>query len=321
MWCATNLCNAKCIHCSSAANLPYKNELTTHEAKKMIKELSDVGIVDLAFSGGEPLLRRDIFTLIQYSVDLGLTVGVGTNGLIFNEKIARHFYCLGVARVQVSLDGSTPFSHDKIRTIPGCLDKAINAVKLSKAEGLVTHACFTPNRINCHELGDVIDLCVKLGVDLFNLSQFVPIGRGSKNLDLNPIEWKAILEVWHDKKHTLGGHMKFTTHEAQLVLVEPELLSSPSFIGCQAGNMVCCISAEGSVYPCVMLPLNIGNIRKRNFREVWETSIIIKNLRDRTKLLGRCGKCPHKDVCGGCRGVAFAYSYYLDEDPHCWYNN
>ena len=321
VWCVTNLCNAQCKHCSSAAGKPFQNELSTREGIELIKQLSEISIFDLAFSGGEPLLRRDIYELMKYAVDQGFIIGIGTNGLIINEKIAKRLQSLENIRVQVSLDGATPATHDKIRRIPGSFTRAVNAIKILKKDELRTHVCFTPNLINYHEIEAIIDLCVELGVDLFNLSQFVPIGRGSKDIDLSPQQWKWILEIWHNKKHQFEGTMEFSSHEAQLALVEKEVFNMPAFIGCQAGNAVCCISPEGVIYPCVMLPLGIGSIKKQTFREIWETSEVVKNLKDRRKLRGKCGNCTYRDICGGCRGVAFVYSDYLDEDPRCWYEH
>jgi radical SAM protein with 4Fe4S-binding SPASM domain len=173
--------------------------------------------------------------------------------------------------------------------------------------------------MNHLELNDVIDQCIDWGVHRFNLSRVVPTGRGGPELDLTPQEWCEVVTTFETKRKEVGHRIEFSTHLAQLILVDPSLACVPGFAGCQAGRGQGCIGAEGEVMPCVLLPVVIGNVRERSLAEIWGTSPVIRALRDRSHLTGSCGTCAFREQCGGCRGVAYAYTRdYLAADPRCW---
>jgi radical SAM protein with 4Fe4S-binding SPASM domain len=133
------------------------------------------------------------------------------------------------------------------------------------------------------------------------------------------LEWKEVMAVFEEKRKAYTDRMRFTTHLSQLILMEPELACVPGFRGCQAGIGQGCIGPEGEVMPCVMLPVVIGNIRDQPLQAIWNSSAVIQSLRERSHLSGSCGSCTFRDKCGGCRGVAYAYTGdYLAADPHCW---
>ncbi len=169
------------------------------------------------------------------------------------------------------------------------------------------------------ELEGVIELCLQLGVSCFNLSQFVPVGRGSVELDIPPIAWKQIMHIWKEKKLKFGNKMNFYTHEAQQILLDDSLFDLPYFTGCQAGNGVCCIKANGDILPCVLLDIPIGNIRENSFSTIWLNSPILEELNNRQKYSEPCVQCIYVEKCGGCRGVAYgSFGDYFAPDPHCW---
>lgn len=318
VWCVTNVCNAKCIHCSSASGKPLPGELSTEEALSLVRQLWEGGCFDLALSGGEPVLRPDIEEIIAYASGLGMRVGIGSNGWFIDSRRARRLKELGLARLQISLDGIGEV-HDQVRGMKGLFQRAMGAVQASIDAGLTTHVCFTPHRHNLHQLEAAIDLTADAGVHLFNLSQFVPVGRGNREMDLSAGDWKTVARLWVRKRREYEGRMRFTSHLAQMVLVDPTLAGCGGFRGCQAGVAQGCISADGWVTPCVMLPVSVGNIREKPLREIWETSPELLALRDRNGLGGVCNSCSVRDRCGGCRGVAFSYTGdYMAEDPHCW---
>lgn len=318
VWCVTNVCNAKCIHCSSASGRRLPGELNTEEALDLIAQLWNNGCFDLALSGGEPLLRPDIESLIAHAAGLGMKVGLGSNGWPVTAAKAQRLKSLGLARLQISLDGIGP-THDEIRGINGLYDRAIAAVEHSMAAGLTTHVCFTPHRRNLHQLEEAIDTAARMGVHLFNLSQFVPVGRGNQAMDLSAMEWRTVARLWAAKRREYEGHMRFTSHLAQMALVDPTLTACGGFRGCQAGVAQGCISPDGTVTPCVMLPVPVGNVREMPLRQIWDEAPELRQLRERQNLGGMCATCTVRDQCGGCRGVAFSYTGdFLAEDPHCW---
>jgi radical SAM protein with 4Fe4S-binding SPASM domain len=318
VWNVTNACNLRCEHCFAASGRRLPGELTTSEGRGLIDQLAAAGVFDLAFCGGEPFIRRDIFELLEYAGKAGLTTGIGSNGWRVTENMLSKIKDAGVQRFQISLDGLEA-THDRIRGRSGLFRRSVAAIGASIGSGLRTHVCLTVHRGNLADLADVIDLCADMGVHLFNLSQFVPVGRGDRARDLTVREWRDVLSLWQRKRDEYAGRMAFASHLAQLVLADPDVSCQPGFRGCQAGTGQAAISATGDVWPCVVLPVPVGNIRERPFGEIWRTAPVLTALRSRQGLGGLCGSCALKERCGGCRAVAWAYTGDpLAEDPRCW---
>lgn len=318
VWNVTNACNLRCEHCFAVSGKPLPGELITSEALGLIDQLAEVGVFDLAFCGGEPLIRRDIFDLVEHASESGLATGIGSNGWMIKDKVLERLIGVGVQRLQMSLDGLEA-NHDRARRRAGLFQRTVAAIGASVASGLQTHVCFTAHRGNLSDLEPVIDLCAALGVHLFNLSQFVPVGRGQHVRDLTVREWRDVLSLWQRKRAQYAGRMAFASHLAQLALVDPGLACAQGFRGCQAGTGQGAITATGDVLPCVVLPTPVGNIREQRFADIWRNSPVLRRLRARETLGGLCGSCVLRERCGGCRAVAWAYSGdSFAEDPRCW---
>lgn len=315
--CLTSMCNARCRHCSSGAGRKRETDVTHDQITALISELAAGGTFMVGLSGGEPLLLPWIFDVIGWAKKAGLITGIGTNGLVVTATIADRLVESNVDHVQVSLDGISR-THDELRGVPGLFDKAVRAIEVMLAKGLTVNVCMTVCKTNHQEMEQVIKLAIDLGVQTFNLSQFVPVGRGTSALDMPPGAWKEVLErLWNAKARFPG--MRFTCHESQVVLVDDSVTRSLSFSGCQAGRGVACVRSDGAILPCVMLDLPVGNIRTESFARCWSSSSILRSLRDRSLLEGRCGVCDRAPWCGGCRGVAYAHAGNpLAEDPRCW---
>jgi radical SAM protein with 4Fe4S-binding SPASM domain len=158
-----------------------------------------------------------------------------------------------------------------------------------------------------------------MGVKRLNLSRFVPTGRGSDLLDPGERAWRSIIERCAALKTKYTGKLEITTHLAQQILVDPEAEGMIAFAGCQAGRGQGCITANGTVLPCVLLPIRVGNIRQTSFREMWTNSPTIRAFQDREQLQGACGTCSLRERCGGCRAVAYARTGDpFASDPRCW---
>jgi radical SAM protein with 4Fe4S-binding SPASM domain len=309
----SNRCNLSCLHCSSNADKSGSIGYSTPEAKRILDQLADAGVIDVAFSGGEPLLRHDLPELVAYARSHGMTVGTSTNGYPLTDKTAERLKSAGLNRLQVSIDG-TQQTHDIIRG-QGSYVKAVAAVQRSVAVGLRTHISFTAMRLNVHHLEEVVRLCIALGADGFNLSQFVPTGRGPEEQDLGPTLAREVLLAWLDARRRYPD-LYMSTHFAGLA--DLDLRNETCVGGCQAGLGLGCITAEGDVTPCVMLPLSLGNVRNQTFREIWSRSPTVAELQDR-QLGGACGACEHRARCGGCRAAAWARTGdILAQDPRCW---
>ena len=318
IWELTNSCNANCVHCCVDAGTSKVNELSTVECRQIIDELEEMGIFLLRLSGGEPLLRPDIFDIIKYACRKNFLVSLASNGILASYDVVKRLKELGLHYLMLSLDGATPATHDNFRKVYGLFNHVLNVLEIAKTENLKVTLGFTATRINYREAPKIIDIALKYNASSVIMSEFVPVGRGVKDLDVQPNEWRKLVEFWIRKREELKGQLALELHDVRAVSIFPNL--SSEFGGCSAGRLFFRITADGYVTPCPMLPVRLGNAREKSIREILETSIVLKELGDRGKLKGRCGKCQFKDVCGGCRAVAYAYTGdYLAEDPRCWY--
>lgn len=321
VWIATNSCNARCVHCSTEATKRLPDELSTNEVKKMFRDLSGIGIFDIAISGGEPFVRGDMIEIIEYMTSLGFKVGIGSNGSTVTKRITDSLKRLKVSRLQISIDGTEEI-HDLSRRWNGLFKKSKQAILFGIESGLNVHVCMTLHKLNYSDMEEVIAMCADWGVRRFNLSRFIPTGRGDSALDLDKELWHKLMIRYEDIKADYLGRIEMTTHLSQSILFNPELNHYPGFIGCQAGIGQGCIGPTGDVSPCVMLPVKVGNIREQSFEDIWRDSSLINNLKSRNRLKGRCGICSFKDKCGGCRAVAYSYTGDVFEtDYRCWLTN
>lgn len=318
VWLATNLCNARCLHCSSGSARRTRDELSTAEASNMIDQLAEAGVIDLGISGGEPLLRKDIFTLIGHAKDCGMTVGIASNGARFTSRIARMLSGLRIDRIQFSLDGPAEL-HDELRQWQGLYHRVIHAIGVARQEGLRVHICCTITRLNADRLDEFVDSLIPLGIQRINFSRYIPVGRGTDALDLPDDQWRQVIEHCMVLKKKYAAHLQIVTHLAQQILVDEEVQDMPVFTGCQAGRAQGCITANGTVQPCVLLPIGLGNLRHASFTDIWDNAPANQQLRNREHLAGRCGSCDVRSRCGGCRALAYARTgNFLDSDPRCW---
>lgn len=318
VWLATDACNARCRHCSSNSTRRSPEELTRQEALELIDQLADAGVVDLAISGGEPLLRKDLFTIIARARERNMSVGVGSNGAKVTATQLELLDTLGISRFQVSLDGFRE-QHDWLRCWPGLFDLAVRTLELARATGLRTHVCCTINRSNASTLEEFCEYIASIGIDRLNLSRYVPTGRGTQALDLPDEVWQQVAQRCALLRTRYRGRLDIVTHLAQQILVSSEVADMAGFIGCQAGIGQGCVTANGNVLPCVLLPVAVGNVRERPFLDIWCQSPVIRALQERDSLEGACGSCVAKSRCAGCRAVAFARTGNLfATDPRCW---
>jgi len=276
------------------------------------------GVVDLGISGGEPMLRKDLPAIIGHAKKRGMTVGVGSNGTTLVPKTAQRLRALGLDRYQVSLDGSRA-QHDALRRWPGLFDKAVLSIGIAREHDLRVHVCMTVHRLNVDELEALAEHVAALGVHRLNISRFVPTGRGTEALDLPDAAWRGVIQRCVELRDRMRGRLEVVSHLALQILADPEIAEMPSFVGCQAGIGQGCVTANGTVYPCVLLPIPVGNVRRAAFETIWRRSPVIQALQRRDSLEGACSHCAVRSRCGGCRAVAFAKTgNYLATDGRCW---
>lgn len=321
-WNTTFKCNLKCGHCYiSAKSQKVKEELTTKEGFRLIDQISEFSKPIFVLSGGEPLLREDIFELASYGTKKGLRMGMGTNGISIDNDIAKKLLDSGIKRVAISIDSITPSIHDSIRGVNGAYEGAIKGIKACKKNNLSFQINTTVTKQNCSEIFQIVKFAQKLGADDFHLFFLVPTGRGENITDITPLQYEKLLLDIYDKKEEFEINVKPTCAPQFMRISKMKGGDTERYLrGCLAGINYCRINPTGEVNPCPYLPIYAGNIREKSFEKIWKESLIFQELRDYSNLKGKCGICEYKDICGGCRARAYAISKdYLGEESWCVY--
>lgn len=323
----TKVCNLNCVHCKAEAGKSLPEELTKREAFEFIDSLVSFSNPIFILTGGEPLMRDDLFDIASYATENGVRVALATNGTLIDEKKASNIKKSGIKRVSISLDGSNPDVHDKIRGVEGAFEKAISGIEVLKSHGVEAQINTTVTKQNLHDLSNVMELCLNLQLKALHLFLLVPVGCGleiEKESQLSPVEYERTLNWLYKKSKQTELELKATCapHYFRIAKSDTQRFgSSPTRrLGCLAGISVCFISSLGYVQPCGYLPLNAGNIREKGIEEIWQNAELFKSLRNPELLKGKCGVCEFRYACGGCRARAYAKTGdFLDEEPCCVY--
>ena len=335
-WELTSACNLKCIHCRACpAEERSPDELSTEEGMRLIDQIVSFAKPVLVLSGGEPLVRPDLFEIAKYGASSGLRIALATNGTLVTPEIARKAKESGIQRVSVSIDGPDAESHDGFRCVPGCFEAAWQGVENFKAAGMPFQINTTVTKHNVESLPEILDLAVERGAAALHVFLLVPAGCGKEIADdemITPEEYERVLNWLYDRskdsqiglKATCAPHyfrvMRQRAHaEGSKIAVETHGFEAMTK-GCLAGSGVCFVSHAGEVYPCGYLPISAGNVRERHFREIWEDAEVFRILRDDANLRGKCGYCEYRRVCMGCRARAYGCTGdYLGPEPYCVY--
>ena len=344
-WNLTQRCNLLCAHCylSAFPGADASAELTTQECRRVIDEIARVNPnVFLILTGGEPLLRRDLFELAGYAAETGFTVVLGTNGVLLRERQARLMRERGIQGASLSLDSTDRKKHDDFRHLPGAWDGAVRATRVLRDEGLDFSLHMTVTDWNVEEIPAMIALANELGARVLNLFFLVRTGRGVNLTDITPQQYERILrylarvqgagngsdgpeDPWSTPVGKAGSLLiraKCAPFFRRILWeLDPRspLLKNYAHGSCPAGKYYCRITPEGDVTPCPYMPVAAGNLREVSFAELWDRARVFGDLRE-PRLGGRCGACEFSKICGGCRCRAYATSGdYLAEDPACAY--
>jgi radical SAM protein with 4Fe4S-binding SPASM domain len=338
-WNVTRQCNLKCPHCYiNATDKKPINELTTEEAKNLIDQICEVSKPLLILSGGEPLLRSDIYELIRYGASKGLKMGLGSNGSLIDDAAAKKLKEAGIETVSISLDSHIPEQHDEFRGVKGSWEKAVSAIKALRKNGVLVQVNTTLTQQNYDQIDDIISLVESIGVENFHLFFLVPTGRGVKIADISPAKYESMIKTTFAKtaRHKLNVRPSCAP-QFMRIAKDMGLDMSRWIRGCIAGLYYCRVYPNGDVTPCPYLPIKLGNIREKSFKEIWFNSDMFKTMRDFDALKGKCGVCEYRVICGGCRARAYGLSSdfidycgdlhepaelkgdYLTEDPWCVY--
>jgi len=336
VWNTTRTCNLRCLHCySDSAAERYPGELTTSEGKAVIRDLAAFRVPAILFSGGEPLLRRDLFELVAAARQLGLRSTLSTNGTLTDGAVAQRIRAAGIHRCAVSLDGATAATHDVFRRQLGAFHRALEGIAALRGAGCEIQINTTIARHNEHELRGIYDLAVGVGAVALYCFMLVPVGCGlaiAEDQMLSPARYEEVLNDLYDLAREGRLHVKAACapHYYRVIRQRAKREGRPLHLatdrmaamtkGCLAGTAVCFISHKGEVFPCGYLPVEAGHIRRERFADIWNRSLVFTRLRDPDLLSGKCGPCEFKTVCAGCRARAYATTGdFLSEEPFCTY--
>ncbi|MDP1761814.1 MAG: radical SAM protein, partial [Deltaproteobacteria bacterium] len=293
-WEVTRRCNLACLHCRAAAGSgPYPGELTTDEGIKLLDDLAAMGQVVVILTGGEPLLRDDIFDLAAYGTRKGHRMVMAVNGTLLTPAIAARLKAAGIQRLSISIDGGTALSHDRLRAVPGAYAGALAGIAACQAAGLPFQINTTVTRANRLELPAIYDLALTLDAAALHVFVLVPTGRGELIREelVSPEEYEETLSwllerqkdgrlfikptcapqyyrLWRQDASARGEPITAATHGMEAMTK-----------GCLGGQGFAFVSYRGEVQPCGYLELVAGNIRQTPFPEIWANSELFQQLR------------------------------------------
>ncbi|MBI5656183.1 MAG: radical SAM protein [Geobacter sp.] len=336
-WETTQKCNLKCVHCRCSSDMTSsEGDFTTEEGKNLLKEIADFSKPVVVLSGGEPLLRPDIFELAEYGTSLGLRMCMATNGALVNDEVCQKMKKADIKMVSLSLDGSTAEVHDDFRQCPGAFQGVVNAAEHFRNNGIkfLINSSFTKR--NQHDIANTFKVAKGLGATAWYMFMIVPTGRGEELMNelISKEDYEEILE-WHYQQEKLEDDILMrptcAPHYYRMVPMRAKeegiqferrslTFSTGGGKGCIAAQTICLIDCFGNVKPCSYFHRTAGNVKTTPFREIWENSEIFKDLRNFKAYKGKCGECEFINVCGGCRARADAiHGDYMAEEPFCNY--
>lgn len=339
-WEVTRACALSCIHCRASA-IPQRDprELTTAEAFAVVDQVVAAGRPILVITGGDPLMRPDLFEIVEYAVgrDLRVALSPSATARCTREAIQRARDA-GISRVHISLDGADAESHDRFRGVRGSFARTLRIISDLRELDISIQIGTTVCRNSLDQLQEIADLVYQSGAVMWSLFFLVPTGRGQVTDMVSPRDAEAVLnwlydfseEAPFDVRTTAGMHYRRVAvqrRQAAQVAGAPSVVSGAGFTsdllglsvrGVNDGDGFAFIDHLGNVCPSGFLQISAGNVREQSLRDIYRWSPLFQNLRDRSLLRGNCGLCEYRDLCGGSRARAYAvFGDYLATDPSC----
>jgi len=322
VWNITQRCNLKCVHCyAHAKDKVFENELSTDEGKRLLDDLADFGVPVILFSGGEPLVRKDLPELAAYAVQKGMRAVISTNGTLISPKMARTLKEIGLSYVGISLDGMEAIN-DRFRGIKGAFKSALEGIKNCQAAGIKVGLRFTINKANVAEIPAIFDLLEEMNIPRVCFYHLVYAGRGSNLVeeDLSLADSRAAVDLIIDRTKdlhdrglakevlTVDNHADGPYLYMRLLKEDPERAKEVLELlkmneGNNSGRGIGCVSWDGQVHADQFWRhYSFGNVRQRPFSEIWTdtSNTLMGQLKEKKKhVSGRCATCCWLDVCGG----------------------
>jgi len=334
-WEVTRRCNLNCVHCRAASERgPYPGELDTNKCLEILDQIALIGMPIVILTGGEPLLKKDIFELALHGTQLGLRMVMATNGTLITPEISEKIKSSGIKRVSISIDKANAREHDQFRKVPGAFSAALQGIDLLKKAGIEFQINTTVTRDNVHQVHEILDMAIELEAVAHHIFLLVPTGRARDMIDqeIDALEYEKLLRWFYDMGKKVPIHLKATCAPHYYRILRQEAYKKGEKVdyetygleavtrGCLGGTSFCFISHDGVLQPCGYLELNCGDLRESSFGSIWQNSEIFKQLRNFSAYKGKCGRCEYLNVCGGCRARAFEETGdFMAEEPLCMY--
>ena len=293
----TYRCNERCVHCY--LDHDDLGEMTTGEIEDVLDQLADAGVFFLALSGGEVLMRRDFFDIVEHARRRLFNVKIKTNGVMIREPEARRLRQLGVEQVQISVYSHRPEVHDGITKLPGSLRRTIEAIRFLKLQGLKVSMANVLMTANLFDNQGMMSLAKDLGVSYTLDPTITPKIDGNTAVLALRAPAAELRRVFQNEE-LVGNVAEFCAPPAA---PDEDVMDG---YPCSAGHTSCYISPYGDVFPCVQFPLPSGNLRREKFVEIWRHSSALKEVRSiRARDLTTCSTCSHVGSCSRCPGLAY----------------
>ena len=293
----TYRCNERCIHCY--LDHDDHGEMTTTEIKILLDQMADAGVFYLTISGGEIMMRRDFFEILEHARARTFCVKLKTNGVLIREKEAKRLRALGVESVQISIYSHRPEVHDAITKMPGSLRQSIEAVRLLRKQGVRVNMANVLMVQNAQDYPGVRALAAELDAKFTMDPTVTPMMDGDRSILKLNVDHAALREVFRDQR-LVENVEEFCAPPRS---VDEEALD---MLPCSAGHTACYVSPYGDGYPCVQLPLPSGNVRHMKFVDIWRDSPQLKEVRSITlRDMPSCSQCSHGATCTRCPGLAY----------------
>jgi radical SAM protein with 4Fe4S-binding SPASM domain len=323
IWEMTRACALSCRHCRAEA-IPRRDprELTTTEAFKLVDDVAACGRPLLVLTGGDPLMRDDIFKIVEYATSLGLPVSVSPSATgRLTESSIRAMAAAGVRRIAVSLDAPDAESHDAFRRVRGSYARTLAAIEYAREYGVGVQIHTTVSQANRERLHEFKPLLERLGIVLWSVFFVIPVGRAGRELCLSASEAEAAFASIYAIAQTAPFDVKTTEapHYRRYVLQHGG--TSPSRgAGIGDGRGFVFVSHVGEVQPSGFFPMTVGNVRERALLEIYRENETMRRLRRPATFDGKCGVCEFNRICGGSRARAYAHDGNpFGSDPSCTY--
>ncbi len=342
-WEVTRACAFACVHCrADAQHSADPRELNTEESLRLIDHIKEFGNPILVFTGGDPMMRKDLFELISYATQKGLRCSLTptATALPTPERMEKARQA-GIRRIALSLDAPTPEAHDAFRQVPGSWQRTMNILRNAQSAGLSAQVNTTVSTYNVHLLADMVPFIQEVGAVQWSVFFLVPTGRAQMEWMISPEEHERVFHWLYDLSKSAPFDIKATAapmyrrvaiqrRKAEQGNGSPVTFQGAGFQyadglnrptrGVNDGNGFLFISHVGDIQPSGFLPLTAGNVRTDDVVEVYRHSRLFTDLRRPDLIKGRCGICEFRDVCGGQRGRAYGITGdYLETDPACSY--